>query len=72
MARVVGVGASISVQFGVLVSFGALAGRYLDSRLGGDWRAAAGILLGSLAAFINMLLLLKYLERMNARDEKRD
>ena len=56
MARAMGLAASIGVPFGVLVSSGALAGMHLDERWKtGPWLTLAGIILGAVAAFVNLV-----------------
>lgn len=56
LARALGLALSIGVPFAVLVSCGALAGTYLDKRLGvGPWLTVAGVVLGAVGAFVNLV-----------------
>ena len=56
LARALGLAVSIGVPFGVLVSSGALGGMYLDKRWNTTpWLTVAGVVLGAVAAFINLV-----------------
>ena len=65
LARGLGLGIGIGVPFGVLVSFGALAGRSLDARFESEWFTVAGIVLGAVAAFLNMFRVLSHFQRLD-------
>ena len=56
LSRALVLASSIGVPFGVLVSSGALAGTWLDKRWGtGPWMVLSGVVLGAVAAFVNMI-----------------
>jgi peptidoglycan biosynthesis protein MviN/MurJ (putative lipid II flippase) len=63
LARGLALAASIGVNFGVLVSFGALAGRQLDESRGGSLFTVLGVALGAVAAFVNLLQILAWFQR---------
>lgn len=62
MARGLAIGMGIGFPFAVLVSFGALAGHYLDRRLGTSWLMVVGLLAGAVAAFLNMFRIIKHFQ----------
>jgi ATP synthase protein I len=55
---------SIGTPMAVLVSSGAFAGHWLDSKWGTEpWLTLSGVVLGSVAGFVNMFRVLKWWQR---------
>lgn len=60
---------SIGLPFGVLVSSGAFAGHYLDSKWStAPWLTLSGLGLGAVAAFANMFRILAWWRRNDGND----
>lgn len=61
--RGIALATSIGVPFGALVSFGALAGHHFDEKTGRNVFTPVGVVLGALAAMVNMIRVIKYFQR---------
>ena len=65
MVRALGLASGIGVPLVVLVSSGALAGHYLDGKLDrAPWFTIGGIVLGSVAALVNMVRVVNWYLRL--------
>jgi F0F1-type ATP synthase assembly protein I len=67
------VASAIGVPLAVLVSSGALIGRFLQQRFqAGPWVTALGVALGALLALLNVVRVLSYLQRREDEDQRGD
>jgi len=70
VGRAFALASSIGVPFAVLVSCGAFAGLKLDKRLGtAPWLLLAGIVLGAVAAFVNLFRVVAWYQREEGAPE---
>jgi hypothetical protein len=69
LVRGFGLATGIGLNFAVLVTCGALAGRFFDKTRDGSLFTVLGVALGAAAALVNMLRILAWFQRQAERDE---
>ena len=69
LLRGFGLASGLGLNFALLVTCGALVGRYIDKTRDGSLFTVLGVALGSIAAFVNMLRVLAWFQR---REEQAD
>ena len=72
VARGIGLASGIGLNFAVLVSFGALAGRHFDKETNGSLFTVLGVALGAALALANMLRILAWFQRSEDRAGRDD
>lgn len=72
VVRGIGLATSIGLNFAILVSFGALAGRHFDEKTNGSLFTVLGTALGAGAALANMLRILAWFQRTEEPDRDAD
>lgn len=70
LVRGFGLASGIGLNFAVLVTCGALAGRYLDKTRDGSLFTLLGVALGSIIAVVNMMRVLAWFQRREEQEER--
>jgi len=70
LVRGFGLATGIGLNFAILVTCGALVGRYFDETREGSLFTVFGVALGAVAALVNMLRILAWFQRREQRAER--